>query len=275
MNKFLFNFSYCVRFASVTALDFDQHLHQILISTIFCQFVFFSLFRFVLHCCSLKKQVYDSSVISYPQIVHQHGLITTVLGLHMQLDSSHFENGLMRVKCVTSVSPLIAMHSSSTSAEGNAAEARESSLSAYNGNNRKTNYAQRKPPLTDSREVFLIGKCIHLSSRWLQPNAELYFCFSKCNTWNSLFHCSLLCHLLNILRSFEFGSQPLISCITFTILFSCFEFSNCAHLFPVDYFCVLQTMVGCRFFLCFFFFFRMKIGSHMNCWRDKNILLML
>lgn len=108
-----------------------------------------------------KKQVYDSSVLAYPPIVHQHGLVTTVLGLHMQLDSSHFEDGLMRVKCLTSVSPLIAMHSSSTISDGNAAEARESSLSsAYNGNNRKTNHSQRKPPLTDSREVFLIGKCI-------------------------------------------------------------------------------------------------------------------
>lgn len=123
-------------------------------------FLFLSFVWFCVAVAFIRNQVYDSSVISYPPIVHQHGLITTVLGLHMQLDSSHFEDGLMRVKCVTSVSPLIAMHSSSTSAEGNAAEARESSLSAYNGNNRKTNYAQRKPPLTDSREVFLIGKCI-------------------------------------------------------------------------------------------------------------------
>ncbi|XP_055300436.1 uncharacterized protein LOC129567495 [Sitodiplosis mosellana] len=105
--------------------------------------------------------VYDSSVIAYPPIVHQHGLVTTVLGLHMQLDSSHFEDSLMRVKCLTSISPLIPIHSM----EGNAAEARESAYSGNgNGNsngdgnnsNRKTNHAQRKPPLTDSREVFLL-----------------------------------------------------------------------------------------------------------------------
>lgn len=98
-------------------------------------------------------------MIAYPSIVHPHGLVTTVHGLHMQLDSSHFDDGLMRIKCLTSVSPLLAMQSSSSSSssEGNAAEARESSYA--NGNaNRKTNYGQRKPPLTDSREVFLLGK---------------------------------------------------------------------------------------------------------------------
>lgn len=116
-----------------------------------------------------KTQVYDSSVIAYPPIVHQHGLVTTVLGLHMELDSSHFEDGLMRVKCLTSISPLIPIHSMET---GNAAEPRESPYSGNvninsnnnnnnnNNGNRKTSHAQRKPPLTDSREVFLLGKCI-------------------------------------------------------------------------------------------------------------------
>lgn len=129
-------------------------------------YLFFFLFIRLLSCPLARnavflkqKQVYDSTVLAYPPIVHQHGLVTTVLGLHMQLDSTHFDDGLMRIKCLTSVSPLIALHSSSSSAEGNAAEARESAYT--NGNiNRKTNYGQRKPPLTDSREVFLLGKYI-------------------------------------------------------------------------------------------------------------------
>lgn len=119
-----------------------------------------------------EKQVYDSTVIAYPPIVHQHGLVQTILGLHMQLDSSHFDDGLMRIKCLTSVSPLIAMHSSSSSisSEGNAAEARESAYTNGNSHsnsnnnsntNRKTNYGQRKSPLTDSREVLLLGKYIY------------------------------------------------------------------------------------------------------------------
>ncbi|XP_031638095.1 uncharacterized protein LOC116350438, partial [Contarinia nasturtii] len=94
------------------------------------------------------EQVYDSSLILYPPIVHPHGMMTTVLGLQMQLDSSHFEEGLMRVKCLTSISLLLE----------NAAETRESTFNIKN--NRKTNNsnhnAQRKPPLTDSREVFLL-----------------------------------------------------------------------------------------------------------------------
>lgn len=210
MNKFVFNFSYCVQCASVTALDFVQHLCPISISIGFMSF-------FSLACVPLRKQVYDSSVIAYPQIVHPHGLITTVLGLHMQLDSSHFADGLMRVKCLTSVSPLL-----------NAAEARESSHIEYNGNNRKTNYAQRKSPLTDSREVFLLGKC----TSFLKKRIPSHLLHDPCTFYTilrvilriSLFHCSLLCHLLGILRSLEFGSQPLISFITLTFIFTCFHF---------------------------------------------------
>lgn len=51
------------------------------------------------------------------------------------------------------------MHSSSS--EGSAAEARESGLSAYNGNRKTNNYAQRKPPLADSREAYILGKYTH------------------------------------------------------------------------------------------------------------------
>lgn len=168
-----------------------------------------------------NKQVYDSSVIAYPPIVHQHGLVTTVLGLHMQLDSSHFEDGLMRVKCLTSISPLIPIQSM----EGNAAEARES-LYIGNGNgnsngngNRKTNHAQRKPPLTDSREVFLLGKCKSLKASsfrpLMNPHRQRFLClFTQVQATFALlqhqiaytlnFHsnsrnllcycCSLLCH---------------------------------------------------------------------------------
>lgn len=158
-----------------------------------------------------KKQVYDSSVIKYPEVVHQHGLVTSVLGLHMQLDSSRFEDGLMRVKCLTSVSPLIAMHSSSSSSSSisdeNAAEARESGLSAYSGNNRKTNYAQqqRKPALTDSREVFLLGKCIIKKHLHSQCNTHFHF--------DAAIHCSTPHNyvIYLTLRSLDFGSQPFIS----------------------------------------------------------------
>lgn len=88
--------------------------------------------------------------------MHPHGLVTTIQGLQLTLGRTHFADGTMRIKCITSVAPVIPMHSSSSDAS--AAEARESGLSSYNGSNRKTNYAQRKPPLTDSREAFLIGK---------------------------------------------------------------------------------------------------------------------
>lgn len=117
----------------------------------------------------------------------------------------------MRVKCLTSVSPLIAMHSSSSSSSSisdeNAAEARESGLSAYSGNNRKTNYAQqqRKPALTDSREVFLLGKCIIKKHLHSQCNTHFHF--------DAAIHCSTPHNyvIYLTLRSLDFGSQPFIS----------------------------------------------------------------
>lgn len=90
--------------------------------------------------------------------MHLHGLVTTILGMQIKLDSSHFDNGSMRVKCLTNVSPVIPIHSSVVS-DGSAAEARESGLSPYDAD-RKTNYAQRKPPLADSREAYILGKCV-------------------------------------------------------------------------------------------------------------------
>lgn len=117
-----------------------------------CVFLSFSL---SLVAVVLILQVYDSSTIAYPPIVHSHGLITTILGLNLVLESSHFQNGSIRVKCLTSVAPVVAMHSSSDSS---AAEARESSLSSITNGNRKPNVLQRKPPLAESREAFLLGK---------------------------------------------------------------------------------------------------------------------
>jgi hypothetical protein len=38
---------------------------------------------------------------------HAHGLITTSLGLNIPVDGRHFYDGMMRVKCVASLSPLL------------------------------------------------------------------------------------------------------------------------------------------------------------------------
>lgn len=102
-------------------------------------------------------QVFDSYVLPYPPIVHSHGLVTTILGLQIKLDSSHFDNGSMRVKCLTSVSPVIPIHSSVVS-DGSAPEPRESF--GVTPPDPKTNYAQRRPPLADSREAYILGKCV-------------------------------------------------------------------------------------------------------------------
>jgi len=45
-------------------------------------------------------------VISYPDVVHAHGLISTAIGLSMRINSQYFEEGAMRIKCISSISPI-------------------------------------------------------------------------------------------------------------------------------------------------------------------------
>lgn len=78
-------------------------------------------------------QVPKTSLTHYPDITHQHGLITTVLGLEVVLDGSYFRNGSMRVKCITSVAP------------------------TWMNASGKSGYVQRRPPLIDNREAMLLG----------------------------------------------------------------------------------------------------------------------
>lgn len=136
--------------------------------------------------------MYDASVIAYPAIVHQHGLVTAVTGLHLRLDSTHFEDSVMRVKCLTSVPSF--MHD-------NAAEARESGV--YTVTNKKTNNGQRKPPLTESREVSLLGKCI---IKW-PSSCRIHISIPTGSVHCSTAHYYVICLTL---RSPEFSSQPLI-----------------------------------------------------------------
>lgn len=91
-------------------------------------------------------QVYKTSLVYYPNITHSHGLVTTILGLQVVLDGSHFKNGSMRVKCLTSVSPVVTMNVDGAGGNGS---------NGGNGNG-KTSYIQKRPPL-DNREAMLLG----------------------------------------------------------------------------------------------------------------------
>lgn len=46
-------------------------------------------------------------IISYPDVHHPHGLIGTSIGLNMKINSQYFEDGVLRIKCVASISPII------------------------------------------------------------------------------------------------------------------------------------------------------------------------
>lgn len=76
-------------------------------------------------------------LISYKEVHHNHGLITTILGLSISVDGSHFYDGMMRVRCVANLSPIL-------------------------WQNGKESVVQRRPTLMDNREAMLLGKLSHL-----------------------------------------------------------------------------------------------------------------
>lgn len=52
------------------------------------------------------KVINPDTLIKYPHHQHPQGLITTTLGLEMDIEVHHFLDGEMRVKCAASVSPV-------------------------------------------------------------------------------------------------------------------------------------------------------------------------
>ncbi|KAH8418014.1 hypothetical protein KR222_010571, partial [Zaprionus bogoriensis] len=67
----------------------------------------------------------------YNDIVHKHGLITSTLGLLLELEPRHFHDGDMRVKCLASISPVL-----------------------WKGG--KESILQRRPGIIDNRETMLL-----------------------------------------------------------------------------------------------------------------------
>lgn len=64
---------------------------------------------------------------------HAHNLITTSLGLNTPVDGRHFFDGIMRVRCVASLSPSL-------------------------WQNGRESIVHRRPSLMDSREAMLLGE---------------------------------------------------------------------------------------------------------------------
>lgn len=62
----------------------------------------------VLHWYINEQQVPKSkALIRYSVIEHEHGLVSTLLGLRFKLTERHFLGGSMRVKCIASLAPFI------------------------------------------------------------------------------------------------------------------------------------------------------------------------
>ncbi|KAK9744930.1 hypothetical protein QE152_g7342 [Popillia japonica] len=62
----------------------------------------------VLHWYINEKEVEDSDcLISYAPVEHRHGLSSSILGLKFVLRADHFNEGLMKVKCVAYILPVL------------------------------------------------------------------------------------------------------------------------------------------------------------------------
>ncbi|XP_024085758.1 uncharacterized protein LOC112126130 [Cimex lectularius] len=62
----------------------------------------------ILHWYINDEQMTErDGVIKYPNAVHAHGLVTTALGLSMNVKPYHFNKGVMKLRCVASLSPVV------------------------------------------------------------------------------------------------------------------------------------------------------------------------
>ena len=89
-------------------------------------------------------------IISYPEVQHPHGLVTTILGLKLRINSQYFEDGAMRIKCVASISPVLWTNDKE--------KVLQQQLQQFHNE-------QIPQPSIDTREVVFLGK--HLMFIWI------------------------------------------------------------------------------------------------------------
>jgi len=73
------------------------------------------------------------SLINYPEKVDNNSLIVTTTGLSIMIDGRHFFDGLIRIRCVASLSPIL-----------------------WRGD--KESIVHRRPTLMNDREALLLGE---------------------------------------------------------------------------------------------------------------------
>ncbi|XP_055544012.1 uncharacterized protein LOC129729457 [Wyeomyia smithii] len=108
------------------------------------------------------------SIVYYPRLLNQHGLVTSFLGLRMVVHPRHYIDGVMRIKCVASLSPVL-------------------------WRNGKESIVQWEQPTIDNRVAMLLVKSS--SCRWLPSTGLLMLCsallYIICESCRSTNGCSL------------------------------------------------------------------------------------
>lgn len=78
---------------------------------------------------------------NYRDMYHSHGLITSSLGLNIPVDGRHFFDGVMRVRCVANLSPLLQNGRESVLHRRlSSMDSREAMLLGNNANNELSQY---------------------------------------------------------------------------------------------------------------------------------------
>lgn len=75
------------------------------IKTGLCRFIFFLIST--LSFISRQQITNPKYVVSFADVQHTHGLISTSIGLSMRISAQFFQDGVLRIKCVASISPVI------------------------------------------------------------------------------------------------------------------------------------------------------------------------
>lgn len=105
-------------------------------------------------------------IISYPDS-HQHGLIGTAIGLNTRISSQYFEDGVLRVKCVASISPIIWSANRETVIQQQGLQQFDIPL-----------------PSIDTREVLFLGRCTCVNHS--EPQRVRRKCVDSLPSLNSL-----------------------------------------------------------------------------------------
>lgn len=96
----------------VSVISPKCHLSRSLVDNIktgLCRFVFHLRLLLISTLSFISRQQITNPkyIVSFADVQHTHGLISTSIGLSMRIGAQFFQDGVLRIKCVASISPIL------------------------------------------------------------------------------------------------------------------------------------------------------------------------